>query len=216
MPYDRWAGVPAPVARRESGYDLALAVAPHASDEGQWHDGIRVHVPQLTAADIEAAIAADPDATVDHLAEALAIALDQTAPAVKPLIDALLITNPEVIETANQIYLASEGVQDGDPWRPVTGYHDAYPLGFTVHHDGKLWVSLRAGASGEPGNAPGDWQEYQEPGQAVDWVQPQAGSEYPVGALVRHDGRIWENTHTGPNGWMPGAPGSQWTDVGPA
>lgn len=123
---------------------------------------------------------------------------------------------PARIGAVSRQVLAAEGVSMGDPWRQPTGYHDAYPSGWQVTHNGKTWVALRNGASGEPGVVTGDWQEYQEPGQVVDWVQPQAGSEYPVGALVRHNGRIWENTHTAPNGWEPGTTGAQWTDMGPA
>lgn len=127
-----------------------------------------------------------------------------------------LTATPSLVEDANRRYLAAEGTTEGDPWRPVTGYHDAYPSGWEVTHAGKTWVALRSGASGEPGIVTGDWQEKQEPGEVVDWVQPQAGSEYPVGANVRHNGRIWRNDHTGPNGWVPGENGSQWTDIGPA
>lgn len=102
----------------------------------------------------------------------------------------------------------------GAPWVEPTGYLDAYPLDFEVTHNGKTWVALRNGASGEPGVVTGDWQEKQVEGEYTEWVQPYAGSEYPVGALVTHKGHKWRNDHTGPNGWEPGATGSQWTDLG--
>lgn len=104
--------------------------------------------------------------------------------------------------------------QDGDPWVQPTGYMDAYLLGSIVTHNGKTWVATQNGTAGEPGVA--GWREQQEEGQVVEWVAPHAGEEYPVGALVTHQGRTWRNDHTGPNGWEPGQPGSQWTDIGPA
>ena len=82
---------------------------------------------------------------------------------------------PARISVVGRQVLAAEGVSEGDPWRQPTGYHDAYPSGWQVTHNGKTWVALRNGASGEPGIDTGDWQEYQEPGQVVDWVLPQAG-----------------------------------------
>lgn len=115
---------------------------------------------------------------------------------------------------ANRDYLAAEGTAPGDPYRAPTGYHDAYPHGWEVTHDDKTWVSTRDGATGVPGDSP-DWRQVAQEDEILPWVQPHAGSEYPVGAKVTHNGRIWENTHTGPNGWEPGRPGAQWTDLGP-
>lgn len=126
---------------------------------------------------------------------------------------ASLANAKQAVERANLDYLEASGVVPGGLWRQPTGYHDSYPLGWEVEHNGKAWISLRAGASGEPGVVTEDWKEKQEPGQIVDWVQPHAGSEYPVGALVRHENRIWRNDHSGPNGWEPGTTGAQWTDV---
>lgn len=108
------------------------------------------------------------------------------------------------------------GRQPGDPYEEPTGYHNAYPKGWTVTHGGKTWEASRDGASGEPGVVLGDWREVVEPGEIPDWRQPQAGQEYPVGAVVRHEGRLWRNDHVGPNGWRPGTPHSQWADIGPA
>src|SRR5690606_4415762 len=159
-----------------------------------------------TPAEIEAEKVAAAEATLYEQQRAL-------VPATLALIAALQSTIPDVITAANGSYW--DGQEQGQPWRPVTSYVDAYPLGWEVTHNGKTWVALREGASGEPGVVTGDWQEKQEPGEIVDWVQPQAGSEYPVGAIVRHNGHLWRNDHTGPNGWEPGTTGSQWTDLGP-
>ena len=104
---------------------------------------------------------------------------------------------------------------DGQPYVAPTGYQNAYAKDTTCTYAGKTWRALRDGAVGVPGESPGDWQQVAGPGEIVDWVQPQAGSEYPVGAIVRHNGHLWRNDHTGPNGWEPGTTGSQWTDLGP-
>ena len=117
-------------------------------------------------------------------------------------------------------YLESIGRGPGQPWQPVTGYQNAYPLGYLVTHDGKEWTATRDGATGTPGESP-DWQ--QVPGtdpetgetEILPWVQPHAGSEYEPGALVTYGGHVWRNDHTGPNGWEPGTTGAQWTDLGP-
>lgn len=89
MPHDRWADAPTPVNRRAAGYDLALHVTPGHDEESRWHEGLRLHVAALTAPDIRAAIDADPDATPEHLTEALTIALDATAPSIQAQIDDL-------------------------------------------------------------------------------------------------------------------------------
>lgn len=128
---------------------------------------------------------------------------------------ATIATAPAQVEEMVATYQAAAGIHqtDGDEWAPVTSYLDAYPLGIEVTHGGKTWRSLRNGASGEPGVATGDWQEVQTGPDPVDWVQPHAGAEYPVGAIVRHNGRLWRNDHTAPNGWAPGTNGSGWMDI---
>lgn len=124
----------------------------------------------------------------------------------------------EAQQVAARYLTARDGEPDPDnppAWQPVTGYHDAYPSNWTVTHTEKTWTSTRDGASGEPGQSP-DWREVATDGEILPWVQPHAGSEYPVGAVVSHIGRLWRNDHSAPNGWQPGVPGSQWTDMGPA
>ena len=54
--------------------------------------------------------------------------------------------------------------------------------------------------------------EPEEPDEIPDWVQPTAGTEYPIDAVVFHNERIWRNTHPA-NAWEPGTQGSQWVDV---
>lgn len=127
---------------------------------------------------------------------------------------AALVNIPLQMEAANRAYLAAEGVTEGAPYDAPTGYQNAYPLGFTVTHNGKTWKASRNGATGEPGVVLGDWTEVVPENVVPEWRRPQAGQEYAPGAVVSHNGRLWKNTHTGPNGWEPGTQGAQWTDIG--
>lgn len=109
-------------------------------------------------------------------------------------------------------YLVALGRADGEEYVPPTGYHDAYPLGWKVVYQGVEYEALRNGAIGVPGESP-DWRRIAADGEILPWQQPHAGSEYPVGAIVTHQGHTWRNDHTGPNGWEPGTTGSQWTKL---
>lgn len=102
---------------------------------------------------------------------------------------------------------------EGAPFVQPTGAHDAYPKDSIVTHDGKTWRATRAGANGVPGESP-DWWLIPEGGEIPAWTQPHAGTEYELGALVTHNGHVWENEHD-LNGWEPGTPHSQWKDLGP-
>lgn len=112
-------------------------------------------------------------------------------------------------------YRQAAGIIDGGEYTPPTSYLDAYPLGWVVTYDGREWRSLRDGATGIPGESP-DWREIAPEGVILPWVQPHAGGEYPVGAVVSHQGRLWRSDYEGLNGWEPGQPHSGWTDIGPA
>lgn len=116
-------------------------------------------------------------------------------------------------EEAARTALASEGLEEGEPWRSPSGYHDTYPLDWVVTHNGKQWRSRVMGNAWEPGVS--GWEEILAEGEIPEWRQPHAGEEYAPGAQVAHNGHLWTNVHTGPNGWEPGVPGSQWRDDGP-
>lgn len=103
--------------------------------------------------------------------------------------------------------------------------------GQVVDVDGVLYLN---GSGGFIDYAPGDepiseWVHVEEPPVPGDpepepqppapdydeWVQPTGAHDtYPIGAKVVHNGHLWENTHHA-NGWQPGTPHSQWTDLGP-
>lgn len=58
---------------------------------------------------------------------------------------------PVKMEQLARDYLANTGVEEEQAWRQPTGAHDAYPLGWTVKHGGKTWISLVAANVWEPG-----------------------------------------------------------------
>lgn len=126
-----------------------------------------------------------------------------------------LITAQVRIEEAARQWREAAGRVEGDEYVQPTGYHNAYQYDAVVTYGGKKWKSTRNGANGIPGQSP-DWVQVAEEGEILEWVQPHAGSEYPVGAVVKHKGRLWRNDHVAVNGWEPGTVGSQWTDIGPA
>lgn len=66
--------------------------------------------------------------------------------------------------------------------------------------------ALEAGQSGETGGE----ADYE------DWVQPIAGltDKYQQGAIVRHNGKLWQSAYPGQNVWEPGVQGTEalWTE----
>ena len=52
-----------------------------------------------------------------------------------------------------------------------------------------------------------------------DWVQPIAGltDKYQQGAIVRHNGKLWQSAYPGQNVWEPGVLGTEalWTEYTP-
>lgn len=61
--------------------------------------------------------------------------------------------------------------------------------------------ALEAGQSGETGGE----ADYE------DWQQPIAGltNKYQQGAIVRHNGKLWQSTYHGQNVWEPGVLGTE-------
>lgn len=109
-------------------------------------------------------------------------------------------------------YLESVGRSMGEPYQPPTSYLDAYPKDWEVLHDNKLWVALRDGATGIPGESP-DWQQVATEGEILPWEQRYAGNEYRAGDKVVHNGHVWEAERV--TAHEPGVPHSGWVDLGP-
>lgn len=82
----------------------------------------------------------------------------------------------------------------------------SYIVGDKVTHNGRIWECLFDGASAEPGTS-GVWRDQSIPPL---WVAP-AGAIglWDAGAVVEHNGQIWDNTHGDGNSWEPGVFG--WT-----
>ena len=86
---------------------------------------------------------------------------------------------PARIEQARQEYVTAIGRADGDEFVQPTGYHDAYPQGATVTHQGKTWESLTPNNVWTPGVS--GWRENVADGYPA-WVQPLgAHDSYPLG-----------------------------------
>lgn len=120
-----------------------------------------------------------------------------------------LDTTPGLIEA----YLDSTGRESGTEWVRPTGYHDAYPEGWEVTKDGKLWVSLVSGNVWEPGVS--GWRLAVTEGEVPAWQQPTgAHDSYNLGDITAHADHVWQSTADG-NVWEPGSTGAPWTDLGP-
>jgi len=81
--------------------------------------------------------------------------------------------------------------------------------------DGKTYATKLNANVWEPPSA--QWQEI-DPVTGEDvvppvspWVQPTGANPYPMGAIVTHNGKTWENTGSAANVWEPGVVG--WTDI---
>ena len=108
----------------------------------------------------------------------------------------------------NKEFLAAAGVTEGEEWRQPSSAVDAYPLDWTVTHDGKQWVSLVSGNVWEPGVSA--WREVVEGGGVPEWVQPTGAHDaYQTGDHVMFedaeyvsliDGNTWSPTAY-PQGW---------------
>jgi hypothetical protein len=111
----------------------------------------------------------------------------------------------------NADYLRATGVADGSAWRQPQGAHDAYPVPFTVTHNGKTWENLTPWNVWQPGVS--GWREVTT-GPAA-WVQPTGAHDaYPLGAQVTHAGfrwtsliaaNVWEPTTANAALWQKGA-----------
>ena len=111
----------------------------------------------------------------------------------------------------NKEFLAAAGVVDGDEWRQPTSAVDAYPLDWTVTHDGKTWVSLTPANVWEPGVS--GWRKVVEEGAAPEWVQPTGAHDaYQTGDRVMFEGAEYVSLING-NTWSPTAYPQGWEKI---
>lgn len=100
----------------------------------------------------------------------------------------------------------------------------AYAQGERVTFDGSLYTCNQAHTSQadwSPTAAPSLWAKHIEAGTSEtpdaedpEWVQPDSTNPYPLGARVRHNGKIWESLVAN-NVWEPGVVGTEtvWRNV---
>ena len=119
----------------------------------------------------------------------------------------------EQIRDLSMQLLDATGREMQAAWVQPTGAHDAYPEGWEVTHNDKIWTSLIAGNVFEPGVS--GWREVTTDGTVAEWVQPTGTHDsYSLGAEVMHAGKNWVSL-VDANVWRPGDAGTEtlWEEV---
>lgn len=99
-------------------------------------------------------------------------------------------------------------------WKQPQGAHDAYPKGWRVKHNGKIWWSTIPANVWEPGTT--GWTEERSDGGYPLWIQPMGAHDaYKIDAIVEHKGTLWINRSAN-NVWEPGVYGWEHYDPTPA
>lgn len=134
----------------------------------------------------------------------------------------LALTPVQMDELREQVASAL-GREPGAPWVQPTGAHDAYAVGNTVTHKGKLWESVIAWNTTIPGN-PADpqawrwWRKVVPPDPDPPQVRPwKLGATFVQGERCTYGGKTYEllqATHTVVDpGWTPPAVPAIWREV---
>lgn len=107
----------------------------------------------------------------------------------------------------NRRYLMVRDGAEMTVWKQPQGAFDAYPEGYRVYHDDKMWVSKTPSNVWEP---PTGWREITEDGSVPEWTAPTGAHDaYAVGEMVVFAGQVWKsvidaNVHSPsdyPAGW---------------
>ena len=116
------------------------------------------------------------------------------------------------------------GAKCPPPFASWDGDGHAYAEGERVSFEGVLYTCLQAHTSQpdwSPTAAPSLWAKVLETGtpdtpteEVPEWVQPDSTNPYPLGARVKHNGKVWESLVAN-NVWEPGAVGTEtvWREV---
>lgn len=121
--------------------------------------------------------------------------------------------------------LFSKNLLDSDvlqEWVQPDGAHDAYPMGFEVEYNGRVWKSKHVANVWVPVEGElwelvrvlaGEWEDPVEEGYAAwkPWTSGLNGDLYQVGDRVSHGGKNWEAT-LGNNHWTPDS-GTGWREI---
>lgn len=115
------------------------------------------------------------------------------------------------ITRINERYLEAVGRTPGGAWEQPAGAHDAYPTGWQVQHDGRVWESLTPANVWAPGVS--GWREVLTAPELAQWVQPTGAHDaYAKGDRVAFDGRTWTSVIDA-NTWSPAAYPAGWASV---
>lgn len=102
-------------------------------------------------------------------------------------------------------YLRASSRENGGPYEAPLGFLGAYPRGWRVTHDGKVYEATAPGVTTAP---PGTgWDEIEPGTPLVDFWEDR---EYTTGEQARDAGRIWTATST-VNGARPSDYPGGWT-----
>lgn len=113
----------------------------------------------------------------------------------------VLAQAPKDLDKINSDVLYASGNTPESPWRQPTSAVDAYPMNWTVTHNGSSWSSTVASNVWEPGVS--GWRELAD-GESPPWRQPTGAHDaYALGARVTHNGSEWTSTIAA-NVWEPG------------
>ena len=127
---------------------------------------------------------------------------------------------PAQAEALATAYAAAIGRKDGDPWQAPTGAHDVYLMGAVVNTAEGYRRSTHAANSWDPLDPHGarwwepvwtdgdDWTTTPPEGAPIEPWDPARSYSNPPGAVVTHNGQVWDLTHTNADpGWEPGGAG---------
>lgn len=140
----------------------------------------------------------------DYTDEDLELLFDSIAVEIKAR--RVMKETPLAMESAARNYqlAVSRNVPPGETmaWTQPQGAHDAYPKGWRVKHNDKIWFSTIPANVWEPGIT--GWTEDREDGGFPTWIQPLGAHDaYKLGDIVEYDGRLWISDADG-NAWKPG------------
>lgn len=134
---------------------------------------------------------------------------------------AVLANAPAQISAINSQVLTAQGVAQGEAWVQPTDASNAYPIGWTVTHNGVTWQSLIAANTTTPGD-PNDPQNYRW-WQNMTPAPPTTGTPawdgngvaYAVGDQVTYGGNTYKclQAHTSQPGWDPVSTPALWQPV---
>lgn len=119
------------------------------------------------------------------------------------------------VSQVNTQYLLALGRESGEPWVDPEGTQAAYPRGWIVTFNKKIWESDVDGNMGKPGESDA-WRDVtndpeagMDEGEPQEWA-PHQGQGFSMHERVTHGGKTWISDVDN-NVWEPGS-GYGWTE----